>query len=87
MIAGHLEAAGDLQLAFVWHMRAGAWFNYRDILAARTSWGRARHVADQLAEDDAKYLPTRIMPRTFLCGTQYRVDGGRGAESGFEELR
>ena len=29
LIAGHLEAAGDLSTAFGWHMRAGAWYNYR----------------------------------------------------------
>jgi adenylate cyclase len=85
LIAGHLEAAGDLLTAFGWHMRAGTWYNYRDILAARTSWRRARHVADQLAEDDPRHIATRIPPRTFLCGTQYRVDSGL-AESGFDEL-
>jgi adenylate cyclase len=86
LIAGHLEAAGDLLTAFGWHMRAGAWYNYRDILAARTSWRRARHVADQLAEDDPRHMSTRIPPRTFLCGTAFRVDSGL-SESGFDELR
>jgi adenylate cyclase len=86
LIAGHLEAAGDFSTAFGWHMRAGAWYNYRDILAALTSWRRARHVADQLAEDNPRHMPMRIAPRTLLCGTQYRVDSGL-AESGFDELR
>jgi adenylate cyclase len=86
LIAGHLEAAGELLTAFGWHMRAGAWYNYRDILAARTSWRRARHVADRLAEDDPRHMSTRIPPRTFLCGTAFRVDSGL-SESGFEELR
>jgi adenylate cyclase len=87
LIAGHLEAAGDFSTAFGWHMRAGAWYNYRDILAARTSWRRAQHVADRLAEDYPHQMPMRIAPRTLLCGTQYRVDGGSGADSGFEELK
>ena len=30
-IAEHLEAAGDLRAAFDWHMRAGAWVQFRDI--------------------------------------------------------
>ena len=86
LIAGHLEAAGDFSTAFGWHMRAGAFYNYRDILAARTSWRRARHVADQLAEDDPRRMPMRIAPRTLLCGTAFRVESGL-AESGFDELR
>jgi len=40
LIAEHLEAAGDLQAAFDWHMRAGAWSLFRDIAAALTSWQR-----------------------------------------------
>lgn len=86
LIAGHLEAAGELLTAFGWYMRAGAWYNYRDILAARTSWRSARHLADQLAEIDPRHIPARIAPRTFLCGTAFRVDSGL-SESGFDELR
>jgi adenylate cyclase len=85
LIAGHLESAGDFSTAFGWHMRAGAWYNHRDVLAARTSWRRARHVADQLAEDDPHQMPMRIAPRTFLCGTAFRVESGL-SESGFDEL-
>ena len=85
MIAGHLEAAGDFSTAFGWHMRAGAWYNHRDVLAARTSWRRARHVADQLAGDDPHQMPMRIAPRTLLCGTAFRVESGL-SESGFDEL-
>jgi adenylate cyclase len=85
LIAAHLEAAGDFSTAFGWHMRAGAWYNHRDVLAARTSWRRARHVADQLAEDNPHQMPMRIAPRTFLCGTAFRVESGL-AESGFDEL-
>lgn len=69
LIAEHLEAAGDLQSAFAWHMRAGTWSNFRDIAAAQTSWRRARQVADQLPDDDPQCMPMRIAPRTLLCGT------------------
>lgn len=86
LIGGHLEAAGDLAAAFGWHMRAAAWHNYRDVLAARTSWRRARDVADQLDEDLPQRGPMRILPRTLLCGTAYRVESGL-TERGFDELR
>jgi adenylate cyclase len=86
LIAEHRESAGDLSAAFAWHMRAGAWFNYRDIIAARTSWRRAQHVADRLPAHSPDLMSMRIAPRTLLCGTAYRV-GGRGAEAGFAELQ
>ncbi|OBF85726.1 cyclase [Mycobacterium sp. 852002-51163_SCH5372311] len=86
LIAEHLEAAGDLHRAFEWHMRAGAWSNFRDMRAAHTSWRRARQVADRLAHDDPDRLRMSIAPRTLLCATAYRV-GGSGADTGFEELR
>jgi adenylate cyclase len=85
LIAEHRESAGDLSAAFAWHMRAGAWFNYRDIIAARTSWRRAQHVADRLPAHSPDLMAMRIAPRTLLCGTAYRV-GGRSAEAGFAEL-
>jgi adenylate cyclase len=86
LIAEHLEAAGDLNAAFAWHMRAGAWSTNRDIAAAQTSWRRARQVADQLPDDDPERLSMRIAPRTLLCGTAFRV-GGSGADTGFDQLR
>ena len=86
LIAEHLEAAGDLRAAFQWHMRAGAWSNCRDNLAAATSWRRAKGVADQLPDDDPDQLSMRIAPRTLLCATATR-SGGSAAESGFDELR
>ena len=55
-IAEHFEAAGDLHLAFTWHMRAGTWAMNRDITAAHTSWRRAREVADA----DADHLQARV---------------------------
>ena len=86
LIAEHLEAAGDLQAAFGWHMRAGAWSTNRDIAAAVASWRRARQVADELPADDPDRLSMRISPRALLCGTAFRVGGG-GTETGFDELR
>jgi adenylate cyclase len=86
LIARHYEAAGDLRLAFEWHMRAGAWSNNRDNTAAHTSWRSAQSVADRLAEDEPDRLTMRIAPRTLLCATVVRSSGSR-VESGFDELR
>ncbi len=86
LLAEHLEAAGDLHAAFEWHMRAGSWFNFRDMAAAHTSWRRARQVADRLPEDDPRRSSMRIAPRTLLVGTAWRVAGSR-LDTGFEELR
>jgi adenylate cyclase len=85
LIADHLEAAGDLQAAFEWHMRAGNWLTHHDIAGARISWERARHVADRLPADDAGRMTMRIAPRTLLCATIWRV-GGNLDDTGFEEL-
>jgi adenylate cyclase len=86
LIAEHLEAAGDLCAAFDWHMRAGGWLVARDIRAARTSWQRARGVADRLPADTPDRTSMQIVPRTLLCGTVWRV-GGTVADTGFDELR
>jgi adenylate cyclase len=86
LIAEHLEAAGDLHSAFDWHMRAGTWFTFRDMAAARASWRRARQVTDRLNHDDRDHLGMSIAPRTLLCATAFRM-GGSGADTGFEELR
>jgi adenylate cyclase len=85
LIAEHLEAAGDLQGAFDWHMRAGTWAQYRDIRAARVSWERARTVADRLPVDDPDRAAKRITPRTLLCSSTWRVSGTI-ADTGFDEL-
>lgn len=85
-IAIHWEAAGDLRAAFSWHLRAGTWFNYRDIRAARTSWQRAQQVADRMAVDEPDRSSMRISPRTLLCGSAFRVGVGP-AHTGFDELR
>jgi adenylate cyclase len=86
LIATHLEAAGDFHESFSWHMRAGAWSNYRDIRAARMSWHRAAQVADRLPADDSDRTSMRIAPRTLLCGSTWRAGGGV-ADTGFDELR
>ena len=87
LIATHLEAAGDLNAAFGWHMRAATWLTNRDIGAARASWERARDVADRLPEEEPDRTSMRIAPRTLLCGFSWRA-GGAGLEgSGFDELR
>ena len=86
LIAEHFEAAGDLRAAFGWHMRAGGWAQSRDVRAARTSWERARTVADRLPTDDPGRASMRIAPRTLLCMNTVRVAGSI-ADTGFDELR
>ena len=86
LIAENLEAAGDLRAAFGWHMRAGGWSAMRDIRAARTSWQRARQVADRLPADAPDRTSMQIAPRNLLCGTLWRT-GGSVADTGFDELR
>ncbi|HEX5255997.1 MAG TPA: adenylate/guanylate cyclase domain-containing protein [Mycobacterium sp.] len=86
LIAEHLEAAGDPQAAYDWHMRAATWATNRDISAARVSWGRAQNIADSLSADDPNQLAMRIAPRTMLCGTGFRVQVNIAGVR-FEELR
>lgn len=86
LIAQHLEAAGDRQAAFAWHMRAATWATNRDIAAARLSWERAAAIADALPADDPDRTAMRIAPRTMLCGIAYRVQMDVAGVS-FEELR
>ena len=86
LIAENLEAAGDVALAYGWHMRAGTWSTHRDMAAARLSWERAREIADALPTDDAERTEMRIAPRTLLCGTDWRVHQ-ESSSARFEELR
>ncbi len=86
VIAENLEAAGDVQLAYGWHMRAGAWSTHRDLAAARLSWERAREIADALPTDHPGRTAMRIAPRTLLCGTDWRVHAD-SSSARFEELR
>jgi adenylate cyclase len=86
LIAEHLELAGDLPEAFGWHMRAATWLTRRDVHAARTSWQRARQVADQLPGDTAGRTAMRISPRSLLCVSAWRV-GASVDDTGFGELQ
>jgi hypothetical protein len=86
LIAGHLEAAGDLHAAYGWHMRAATWATNRDIAAARLSWERAQSIADALPTEDVNRTSMRIAPRTMLCGTAWRVHT-HVAGARFDELR
>ena len=86
LIAEHLEAAGDLHVAYGWHMRAAAWATNRDIEAARLSWERALTIADALPADDPNRAAMRIAPRTMLCGIAWRVHAHAAGER-FDELR
>jgi class 3 adenylate cyclase len=86
LIAGHLEAAGDMHAAYGWHMRAATWATNRDINAARLSWERAQGIADALPADDPNRAAMRIAPRTMLCGIAYRVQLNVAGDR-FDELR
>jgi class 3 adenylate cyclase len=86
LIAEHLEAAGDLPNAYLWHLRSGAWTMNRDIAAARRSWERAKQVADALPTEDPLRLAMRLAPRTLLCGSAWRVHASMSGPS-FEETR
>jgi adenylate cyclase len=85
LIAEHLEAAGDLREAYVWHLRAGEWATIRDKAAACLSWERARQIADAMPYDVPDRVAMRIAPRTLLCGNGFRAHLAIGAR--FEELQ
>jgi adenylate cyclase len=85
LVAEHLEAAGDLEAAYGWHMRAGAFAGFRDIRAARTSWQRARQVADRFPADEPDRTSKQIAPRTLLCANAWR-DWGSPVDSAFDEI-
>jgi adenylate cyclase len=85
-IAQHLDAAGDLQAAYGWHMRGGTWALYRGVRAARTNWQRASEVADHLDADDPNRTAMRIAPRMALCVSAFRFSGSV-EDLGFDELR
>ncbi|QZA09987.1 AAA family ATPase [Mycolicibacter heraklionensis] len=87
LIAEHLQAAGELNAAYAWHMRAGAWSTNRDLVAARGSWERARRIADALPADDPDQLSMRIAPRTMLCATDWQAREVQESRGRFEELR
>jgi class 3 adenylate cyclase len=86
LIAEHLEAAGDLNAAYGWHMCAATWATNRDIKAARLSWERAEKISDSIRADDPNRLAMRIAPRSMLCGIAFRIQSNATGER-FEELR
>jgi adenylate cyclase len=86
VIAEHLEAAGEPGAAYSWHMRAAYWLMGRDVAAARSTWARARRVADALPPEYPDRTTLRIHPRTMLCSTAWRV-GDNATEAGLDELR
>jgi hypothetical protein len=86
LIAEHLEAAGDWNVAYGWHMRSAAWSMNRDIAAARLGWQRAEKLADSLPADDPNQIAMRIAPRTMLCGSAWRAHASV-AGAPFDELR
>jgi class 3 adenylate cyclase len=87
LIAEHLQAAGDLLAAYVWHMRASASSANRDIGAARVSWERARQIADQLPAEHPDKLSMRIAPRAMLRATDWQAATVQESQGRFEELR
>jgi class 3 adenylate cyclase len=86
LIAEHLEAAGDLEATYGWHMRAATWATHRDITAARLSWERAAQIADALPDGDPDRAAMRIAPRTMLCGIAWRAHIDNAGDR-FDELR
>ena len=86
LIAEHLEAAGDLDAAYGWHLRAAAWATNRDIAAARLGWERARTIADALPAEDPNRAAMRIAPRTMLCAIAFRFHVDVSGDI-FDELR
>jgi class 3 adenylate cyclase len=85
LIAEHFEAAGDLNAAYEWHMRAATLVDSRDVRAARTSWQRAGQLADRLPVDDPERMARRIAPRLRLCSSAWRI-WADVADAGFDEL-
>ena len=87
MIATHLEAAGDFVAAHGWHMRAAERLKTVDMVAARTSWQRARRVADRLPESDSGVLEMKSTPRAMLAWTDWLVGADPDADTCHSELR
>jgi adenylate cyclase len=87
LIATHLEAAGDAEPAYTWHMRAAEWLRNRDLAAARSSWKRARRIADQLPDDLEQLSAKRLAPRTKLTTTAYLIGDEYDTDEGYREFR
>jgi hypothetical protein len=71
----------------MWHMRAAAWSISRDVDAARLSWERAAHIADDLPHGAPNTLAQRIAPRTMLCATDWQAGGVDKTRGRFAKLR
>ncbi|KZS72003.1 hypothetical protein A4G29_03945 [Mycobacterium kansasii] len=59
---------------------------HRDLASARTSWQRARIVADGLPTTDPARVRLQIQSQTLLCATAF-LAARNAADTGFEELR
>ncbi|MDT5349493.1 MAG: adenylate cyclase, partial [Mycobacterium sp.] len=87
LIGSHLEAAGDLATAYGWQMRAAERLKSLDMVAARSSWERARRIADRLPESHEHILALRTAPRTMLAWTDWLAGCDPDADNCFDELR
>ena len=87
LIGTHLEAAGDLGAAHGWHMRAAEWLQTRDMVAARSSWERARSVAERLSDEHPDIVEMKIAPRAKLAWTDWLVGADPDADASYGELR
>ncbi|MET0475115.1 MAG: adenylate/guanylate cyclase domain-containing protein [Mycobacterium sp.] len=87
LIAQHLEAAGDLDAAYAWYMRAGEWLSHRDTIGARDSWERARKISDDLPDGQEGVIGKRIAPRAQLTFRPWLVGEAGDDERRFDELR
>jgi adenylate cyclase len=87
LIAAHLEAAGDGEAAYGWHMRAANWLRDRDLAAARASWKRARRIADNLPDDVEDIGPKRLAPHTMLAVTAYFFADEYDTDEAYLEFR
>ncbi|KWX65678.1 hypothetical protein ASJ79_07650 [Mycobacterium sp. NAZ190054] len=86
LIAEHLHAAGDLRVAFEWHMRAGRWLSHRDRAAAWENWRCARRAAEALPDGDTERTALLSSALTQLCSESWRT-GGNLDDAGLGELR
>jgi adenylate cyclase len=87
LIATHLEKAGEYTAAHSWYMRAAEWLRLRDLSAARSSWEKARRIADRLPDDLDSVSSMRIAPRTMLVSTASFVGGEADTDERYREFR
>jgi adenylate cyclase len=85
LIAHHFEAAGQMDDAYTWYMRAGDWLKHRDMIAARDCWQRAQLIADRLPEEDDAVCAKRIAPRAQVTATAWLV--AADSQQCYDELR